>query len=135
MAIDYSLFHFSKGQPLAMVRHRRRAAAATRLQKAYRAVDARDHGFCLVTNTHTVTSTADSKRRREHHHLSGRRVMPEWVDKPERIITVTAFVHDLITAKWLIVHGTDARKPITFSWNRSIVAVGREPFRLKEFAA
>jgi len=54
--------------------------------------------------------------RREHHHLKGRNVRPEWVTRPERIILVCKEAHELITAGFIEVEGTDARKVVRFHW-------------------
>ncbi len=131
MAIDWSVLKFGKGEPLALSKHRKRAKADADLESAYRDVDARDDSVCWVTQVKTSAGAVDPKRRREHHHLAGRRVQPSWVTNPDHIITVSAFVHDLITRGALIVEGSDARKPIFFHWNRRIVKPGKEPFRLK----
>ena len=132
--IDYAAIAaaggIGKGTALVVVRRRRRTRRGRALRLAYAAVDLRDESVCWVTGI-TLTADADDLRyRREHHHLAGRRVRPEWVNDPHHIITVSAAVHALITSKRLRVHGLDARESITFSWNRRFVPVGREPFPL-----
>ena len=77
---------------------------------------------------YTVSGSPDSRTRREHHHLKGRNVKPEWVFKPERIITLAAEVHELVTLGWIAVEGVDARKPIFFWWTS--LAKSR-PFELR----
>lgn len=119
-----------KGQPLAVTRKQRRADAKKRLDDAYADVDRRDAGYCWVTGAYTVPGAVSSEQRREHHHLRGRNVMPEWVFQPDRIITVRADVHQLITAGWLDVEGDDARQPIFFHWNSAFVKPGKAPFHL-----
>ncbi len=102
--------------PRAIARSKRRAADAAALAEAYADVDRRDAGYCWVTGRYTQSGAVDARVRREHHHLKGRRVRPEWVTRPERIITVCAEVHQLIGLGWIIVEGADARKPIFFHW-------------------
>lgn len=102
--------------PVKVERHQRRKAKAEALVDAYAKVDKRDHGSCWVTGRVLSPSAVEPAHRREHHHLKGRRVEPSWVTKPERIITVSALAHDLITRGWIVVEGTDARKPIFFHW-------------------
>jgi hypothetical protein len=119
-----------KGPPLAVARRQRRANDAQALREAYADVDSRDGGFCWATGRYTVAGSVDARNRREHHHLKGRNVRPEWVFKPERIITLAAEVHQLVTAGWIDVEGCDARKPILFHWDRKHVKPGKEPFAL-----
>jgi len=107
---------FPKGTPRAVTKHRKRVEADAELQQAYADVDVRDAGYCWITGRYTVPGAVDPRQRREHHHLKGRNVKPEWVTKPERIITVCAEAHSLITQGWIVVEGTDARKPIFFHY-------------------
>jgi hypothetical protein len=99
--------------PASIERKVRKAEAAKDLADAYAEVDRRDGSICWVTGAFTG-GVGDLAR--EHHHLKGRNVKPEWVTKPERIITVTRLAHRLITLGWIVVEGTDARKPIRFHW-------------------
>lgn len=130
MAIDYSGFALSKGLPRVVARHQRRKQASEDLEAAYRDVDVRDAGICWVTGRFTQSGAADARVRREHHHLKGRNVMPEWVDKAERIITVTAEAHQLIEAGWIVVEGDDARRVLRFHW-RDGVKASQKPFQIK----
>ena len=78
----------------------------------------------------------DHRRLREHHHLKGRNVRPEWIYKSERILLVSRFVHRLLEANALVPDGCNARKRIRFFWNDRIVRPGEEPLRLRrEIAA
>jgi len=109
--------HFKHDEtPRAITRGKKRAADAKALEDAYADVDRRDGGYCWVTGRYTQSRAADPRVRREHHHLKGRRVRPEWVTKPERIVTVCAEAHQLIGLGWIVVEGCDARKPIFFHW-------------------
>jgi hypothetical protein len=116
-----------KDEPLVETRRRRRAADAQALRDAYADVDRRDAGYCWVTGQYSSPHCPDPRYRREHHHLKGRRVRPDWVFRPERIITVTKEVHDYITAGWIAVEGCDARKPLFFHWTE---LAKRKPFEL-----
>lgn len=115
---------------LVLERHTRRRKKERALEDAYAEVDRRDNGFSWVTGNYTEPNQPDPRYRREHHHLKGRRVRPEWVNDPNRIITVSREEHRLI-GKGLVVEGDDARKRIVFTWDRSIIKPGKEPFRIK----
>lgn len=125
---------FPKPLPRAVTKHRKRIKADAALQEAYADVDARDAGICWVTGRWTAPygseRAVDPRVRREHHHLKGRNVKPEWVTDPRRIITVCAEAHGLITQGWIVVEGCDARKPIFFHW-RSDVKANLRPFVIK----
>lgn len=122
---------FPKPEPLAIHRAKRKAARETALEQAYREVDLRDQGVCWATGRTTRPGDPDSRVRRDHHHLAGRRVRPDWRHDPRRILTLTAEAHQLVTAGALLVEGDDATKRVLFHWNREIVKPGKEPFRLK----
>lgn len=105
-----------KSKPQAVTKRKRRLEAEQALKDAYADVDLRDGGVCWITARFTKAGGVDARTRREHHHLKGRNVKPEWVTRPERIITVCAEAHQLITAGWIVVEGCDARKPLFFHW-------------------
>ncbi len=119
-----------KPEPRVVGRHRRRVQADAELDQAYADVDLRDGSICWVTGRFTRLGGLDARIRREHHHLKGRNVAPEWVTDPHRIITVCAEAHTLITHEFIVVEGVDARKPILFHW-ASWVKPEQKPFRLK----
>ncbi len=129
--IDWDSFPIKKGTPSVLDRHRRRTADDAALRSAYAVVDARDQGVCQISGAFTTPGAVDPRQRREHHHLAGRRVQPSWVTDPKRIVTVSAFVHQLLTCHALELEGTDATKRLIPSWNRNVVKPGEEPFRLK----
>jgi len=116
-------------EPGAVARRRRRAADAKALAEAYADVDRRDAGQCWVTGRFTMAGEPDRRLRREHHHLKGRNIKPEWVTVPKRIITVCAEAHQLITAGWIEVEGTDATKVIRFHWTD--LCKGPRPFEIR----
>ncbi len=107
---------FPKPEPRAASKHRKRRDADAALVEAYADVDVRDAGYCWVTGRYTSSGAVDARVRREHHHLKGRNVKPEWVTRPERIITVCAEAHSLIACGWIVVEGCDAWKVIFFHW-------------------
>lgn len=115
-------------EPRAVSRRKRRAADVQALRDAYADVDARDGGVCWVTGRYTVAGDVDARVRREHHHLKSRNVRPDWVTKPDRIITVCAEAHQLITAGWIAVEGTNAKKPMFFWWTELAKS---KPFEIK----
>lgn len=119
----------SELEPAAISRRTRRAEEAKALTEAYAEVDARDAGICQVTGRYTQPGAVDVRVRREHHHLKGRNVKPEWVTKAERIICVSAEAHQLITLGWIAVEGTDARRTLRFHWTELVK--GRRPFEIK----
>ena len=120
-----------KSEPRALTKHRKRVQKDAALEQAYADVDVRDAGYCWVTGRYTQPGAVDARVRREHHHLKGRNVKPEWVTRPERIITVCAEVHSLITSEAITVEGTDARQAMFFHWNPRIVKPGKQPFQIK----
>jgi hypothetical protein len=131
MAIDYTGLAFPKGTPRILEQHRKGVEADAKLAKAYEAVNLRDLNRCVVTGVPLTWPNQDAKRRREHHHLAGRRVQPSWRTNPHRIVLVSGYVHELLTCHALLVLGDDARKPLKFAWNRALISRGKEPFRLR----
>lgn len=111
-------------------RHERRSADAKALAEAYEEVDLRDQSICWVTGRFTKAGAVDARQRREHHHLKGRNVRPDWVTVPKRIITVCAEAHELIEGGFIQVEGTDATKPIFFHWNDAMMRDRLKPFRI-----
>lgn len=111
-------------------RHERRKTDQQALQDAYAEVDLRDASICAVTGRFTKAGAPDARVRREHHHLKGRNVRPEWVTVPKRIITVCAEAHDLITGGFIEVEGTDATKPLFFHWREDMMRGRVKPFRI-----
>ena len=104
---------------------------ATKLKRAYRDVEEREGNRCQVTGVTLVPKTENFNRLREHHHIRGRNVRPEWVHDPVRIVLCSKFIHDLFTAKKLLIDGDDARvRPLPLRWNRRLVKPGKEPIEL-----
>lgn len=113
-----------------LARHARRVADKDALADAYAEVDLRDASVCWVTGRFTKAGDPDARRRREHHHLKGRNVRPDWVNVPKRIITVCAEAHQLIEGGFIQVEGTDATKPIFFHWNEAAMRNQKKPFAI-----
>lgn len=109
--------HFKHQQvPKVVAKHQRKVAAQKALADAYAIVNKRDGDTCRVTGEPLSASAKVNKHLREHHHLRGRNVKPEWVTDPDRIILVSKLVHDLIGNGWIVVEGDDARKALRFFW-------------------
>lgn len=124
-----------KPTPGVLARGWKRAEAATKLEKCYAKVDARDDSTCWVTGLKVTPFAQDHARRREHHHLAGRRVKPEWKFDVNRIITLSRYVHELVTKHILLVIGDDARRPIVFAWNPRMVKANAAPFHIRPSVA
>lgn len=118
--------------PKVLEKHRKESEHDRKLAKAYAAVDTRENNVCQVSGAQLSPTASDPKRRREHHHIRGRNVRPEWVYVPKRIVLVSKAIHDLLTAKVLLIENTDATKPLRVFWNRQIVKPGKEPMRLEK---
>jgi hypothetical protein len=116
---DYPYGAFTKAKtvtPGSVERKTKRLTKQAALDAAYEAVNQRDGWVCWVTGQHVSAGGIGREGVREHHHLKGRRVKPEWRENPHRIITVSGLAHDCITNGWIEVEGDDARKPIFFHW-------------------
>jgi hypothetical protein len=119
-----------KPLPRVLARRHRRALQDDALAQAYADVDRRDQGRCKATGRHTQPFAVDPRVRREHHHLEPRSVNPARITDASNIITVTAEAHFLITAKVLLVEGTNANQAIRFHWDRTKLPDGKAPFQL-----
>lgn len=108
----------------------RRKQAQSDLEAAYEIVNRRDENKSRVSGCTLLASSPDPRQRREHHHLSGRRVAPQDRANPDRIILVSAFEHGLLESGALVHEGEDASQRIVFHWDRSRIAVGEEPVRI-----
>jgi hypothetical protein len=102
-----------------------------KLAKAYAEVDAREDNVCQVSGVKLSPAARDTKRLREHHHIKGRNVKPEWVYESRRIVLCSKFVHDLFTGKALLLDSTDATQPLKLRWNRAFIKPGKEAIRLE----
>jgi hypothetical protein len=102
-------------EPGVVSRRKRRADAAAALAEAYADVDRRENNVCQASGVPLNPRAIDPKYRREHHHIRGRRVKPEWRADPDRICLVSALAHQLITVGFLLVEGDYAPKA-RFHW-------------------
>lgn len=114
--------------PVSVERDTKKKDRQKRLDAAYEVVNRRDGNTCRATGLPLSPTASDYKRRREHHHLKGRRVKPEWREKAERICLVSKAVHDLINLGWIEVEGDDARRRLFFHYT---LAAKSRPVRLK----
>jgi hypothetical protein len=124
---DTSALPFGVKSARVVERGLKKAEKATALEKCYAKVDLRDESVCAVTGLKLTPHARDAKLRREHHHLRGR--VGDNRHSVHAVITVSAYVHELITRHVLLVFGTDANKPLKFGWNRALVKT--PPFRLR----
>lgn len=108
----------------------RRKTKAEALAAAYEIVNQRDGNRSRVSGCTLLASSPDKHQRREHHHLAGRNVRPEWRDDPRRIILVSAFEHGLLESGALLYEGEDANKRIVFHWDYTRIKPGQEPLRI-----
>jgi hypothetical protein len=123
--VMHQTFFKHQMEPRAVTKAKKRKAAEKALEDAYAEVDRRDGSICWVTGRYAVAGAPDRRVRREHHHLAGRNCEPSWVTDPDRIITVVAEAHQLITDGFIAVEGDDARKPIRFHWASHVPASSR----------
>jgi hypothetical protein len=131
VGIDYSLFPIKKGPSEPYVKGFKRRAFDQALAKAYAEVNLRDANRSRATGRELFPSTTDKKSLREHNHIKGRNVAPEWVTDPARIFLVSTREHRYIHAGDLLFEGDDARKLLVFFWNPRKFGPGvRVPFKV-----
>lgn len=126
----YGAFSKTNQVPQVIARHQRKLSEKKALDAAYRATERRDGNVCRVTGEPVSPQAKEYKHLREHHHLRGRNVKPEWKFDASRIIVVSKLAHDLITAGWIDVEGDDATKRIVFTWAEHVKPALR-PFQLR----
>jgi hypothetical protein len=71
----------------------------------YAAVDARDGRVCRVSGLHLSPTSSEPRKRLERHHLQPRSVAPGERANPANVITLSAFVHAMVTAHRLHLEG------------------------------
>ena len=120
-----------KVRPRVLVKAEKESAHDRKLRIAYEKVNVREADTCQVSGVKLYPFSTNERNQREHHHLKGRNVKPEWTYEPRRILLCSAFIHKLLQSKSILVDGTDATKPLTFTWNRRLVKASREPIRLE----
>jgi hypothetical protein len=128
MAIDYSVLAQPKGNPLAQGWKKR--DAQSRLDVANAEVDRRDGLVSRISGKPLLKESADPKLQRDRCHLKGKGAHPELKYEPSNIFTASRYEHRLYDKHAIEVEGTDAYKRLIFRWNRRLVPVGQEPFKL-----
>lgn len=112
----YGAFFKHAQVPKAVAKHHKKKAQEKALDDAYAIVNQRDGNKCRVTGEKLSPTALEPKHRREHHHLKGRNVRPEWATEANRIVLVSKLAHDLITNGWIVCEGEDATKALRFHW-------------------
>lgn len=130
MAIDYTGFAIPKGLPSVLTKGWKKRDNQTRMDEAFAAVDKRDGLVSRISGQLLFTNTNDPKLLRDHCHMRGRNVAPEDKYNPDKIFNASRYEHKLFDAHEIEVEGTDASKRLIFRWNRAVVPVGEEPFRI-----
>lgn len=86
----------------AEAKDRRRRARDREHEQCYADVDKRDQKVCRVTGVQLWAGAADPKKRLERHHM----VKPKrFNDTPDKVLTVSRWIHDQLTANKLHVEG------------------------------
>ena len=128
--IDYSLLPLKKGPSVQLEKGWKTAAFEKKLAAAYERVNLRDDHRSVISGTPLLASTSNDKQRREHNHLGRRSTYPSLRTAVKNIFLVSSYEHGFLTRNELLVHGADANKRLTFSWNRRLGPAGKEPFRI-----
>jgi hypothetical protein len=130
MAIDYSQLAIPKGTPSVLTKGWKKRDNLSRMQTAFDAVDARDGLVSRISGKPLLKESPDQKLQRDHCHMRGRNVDPVEKYNPKRIFNASRYEHKLFDAHAIEVEGTDADQRLIFRWNRNVVPVGQEPFKL-----
>lgn len=132
--IDYSAIAaaggIAKGPSIQLEKGWKKKDFERDLAAAYLAVDIRDCNRSRITGKQLLPSSGDPKQQREHNHLVPRSLAKSLRTAVKNIFLVSSYEHGFITRNELLVYGKDANKSLTFAWNRRLVAVGKEPFRI-----
>lgn len=119
-----------KGPPSVLTRGWKKRDKLSRMDAAFAAVDQRDGMVSRISGKSLSAHTTDPKLLRDHCHLRGRNVDPAHKFDPNKIFNASRYEHKLFDAHAIEVEGTDASKRLIFRWNRNVVPVGQEPFRM-----
>jgi hypothetical protein len=91
-------------------REARKAQAEADLRACYAKVDRRDHKVCRVSGVTLTAGDSNPRKRLERHHMVERSLDKTKINDPANVITVSAWVHDQLTAHRLHLEGdADAR--------------------------
>lgn len=130
MPIDWNALAIPKGAPSVLTKGWKKRDNASRMDAAFAAVDARDGLVSRISGQPLLKESADPKLQRDHCHMRGRNVDPKEKFNPKRIFNASRYEHKLFDAHAIEVEGTDADQRLIFRWNRNVVPVEKEPFRL-----
>jgi hypothetical protein len=133
MPIDYSQFAIPKGPSIRLEKGWRRREREKRLEDVYALVDARDGSVCRVTGRQLrkgLPNTVDQKVWHTRHHMKKRSTHPEDYFNVANIFVCAWEAHKALEDCLIEIEGTDANKRLVFRWNRRVVPVGQEPFRI-----
>lgn len=131
MAIDYSLSRLPKGTPNRLARGWKKRERDAKLDAAYAHVDQRDGVICRVTGRTLrkgLPGAVPPKFWLTRHHMYGRHAA--LLSDVSAIFVCAWDVHQLLELNAIEIEGTNANRPLFFRWNRRVVPVGKEPFRL-----
>jgi hypothetical protein len=134
VAIDWSLFEIAKTPPKHLERGWKKREKKERLEAVYALVDARDGEVCRVTGRQLIKGLPGSvahEKWHTRHHMKKRSTHPEDIYNVANIFVCAWQVHQAIEDCLIEIEGDDANKRLIFSWNRRLVPVGSEPFRIK----
>lgn len=145
MSIDYSALPLSKGVPKVVTRALKRKANASAWRKTAKAVDERDTDreldapTCFVTGKWLQVSNAlDEWTFRDRAHLEARSRNKARRYESANVVSVCRAVHRLIDRHVLILLDKRGRPATSVkaidhvAWNRSVVAKGEEPCRIRK---
>jgi hypothetical protein len=129
---DYPYGAFAKSTivPAVLAKATRRTDEAKAQRDVYAEVDARDGKKCKATGRPLFAGAIDPRMRLERHHIKKRSTDKALRYVASNIVTLAGDVHQLVEAKALLIEGTNANKRLVFHWNREMVPVGKEPFKL-----
>lgn len=136
---DYSLLALPKGKPRFLVKAAKQKSEKRAWNKTKATVDARDKQRCFVTGVYlTAKNSLDRWTFIDRHHLEMRSRAKNRRFVSENVLTVSRGVAQLIhggALKLLNKRGLPATSVETIdhvAWNRSMVAKGEEPCRVRK---
>lgn len=105
MAIDYSLFTFSKGTPRVAVKIAKQRDAAKEERDCREAVDKRDGRRCFFPACRVVAT--------EKHHILSRSVRGKTIWRTDDILSACQKHHRMFKAGLIKVEGNPDKGPVT----------------------
>jgi hypothetical protein len=134
MPIDWSVFAIPKGQPKHLEKGWKKREKEQRLEAVYALVDARDGQVCRVTGRTLIKGLPGSvahEKWHTRHHMKKRSTHPEDYFNLANIFVCSWQAHQALESGALLHEGNDANGRLIFHWNRRVVPVGKEPFRIR----